>query len=271
MVRGRLRSLVNIALAVGSGVVNVAARSCCLCMRVGSRNVATGLALAEDLGPNRPAPSSSASCSPIAVLKAPPAAAGSSPTAPSSAPSSFVARARPGSRPCRPATIKVDGGSVCAHLPGLPITPCFRVQKLELPELPRFGLRAGLCLLRFHQRNPRSELRAPSGRSSRRPAATPIAQYAPGAAAVAHRSNRSACHSRSSRNGVASAAKTPRPMVSIAAIMRPSRPSSRSASETMRIFGVAVGEARRSACAISSSSRCGLSAQTARRRLRSSG
>ena len=35
----------------------------------------------------------------------------------------------------------------------------------------------------------------------------------------------------------------PRPIVSIAAIMRPSRPSRRSASETIRIFGVAVGEA----------------------------
>ena len=48
----------------------------------------------------------------------------------------------------------------------------------------------------------------------------------------------------------ASAAITPRPIVSIAATMRPSRPSSRSASATMRIFGVAVGEARRRARAI---------------------
>ena len=45
-------------------------------------------------------------------------------------------------------------------------------------------------------------------------------------------------------------------------IMRPSRPSSRSASETIRMFGVAVGEARRKACAMLLSSRCGLSAQT---------
>src|ERR1700687_5439563 len=29
-------------------------------------------------------------------------------------------------------TVKVDGGSMCAHLSGLPITPCFRVQKIDL-------------------------------------------------------------------------------------------------------------------------------------------
>jgi hypothetical protein len=43
----------------------------------------------------------------------------------------------------------------------------------------------------------------------------------------------------------------PRPMVSTAAIMRPLRPSNLSASETIRMLGVAVGEARRSACAMS--------------------
>src|SRR3974390_3436524 len=31
----------------------------------------------------------------------------------------------------RAGTIKVDNSSMCAHLAGLPITPCFRVRKLD--------------------------------------------------------------------------------------------------------------------------------------------
>src|SRR5262249_38203456 len=60
-------------------------------------------------------------------------------------------------------------------------------------------------------------------------------------------------YSSSSRNGSASYAISPRPMASIAATMRPSRPSTRSASATRRPLGVAVAEARRSACAIAHS------------------
>src|SRR5271169_3392722 len=29
-------------------------------------------------------------------------------------------------------TIRMDGASMCAHLPGLPVTPCFKVQKIDL-------------------------------------------------------------------------------------------------------------------------------------------
>src|SRR5580698_4003963 len=53
-------------------------------------------------------------------------------------------------------------------------------------------------------------------------------------------------YSRSSRNGAASSAMIPRPMVSTAAIIRPWRPSNLSASDTIRIYGVAVGDALRS-------------------------
>jgi len=28
-------------------------------------------------------------------------------------------------------TIRVDGGSMCAHLAGMPFTPCFRVEKID--------------------------------------------------------------------------------------------------------------------------------------------
>ena len=30
-----------------------------------------------------------------------------------------------------PGTIRVDGPAICAHPPGLPIAPCFRVQKID--------------------------------------------------------------------------------------------------------------------------------------------
>ena len=64
-------------------------------------------------------------------------------------------------------------------------------------------------------------------------------------------------HSRSSRNGSPAKAARPCPIASMARTMRPSRPSARSASDTISGFGVAVGEARRSACAIAASSRAG--------------
>src|SRR5262249_13197652 len=74
---------------------------------------------------------------------------------------------------------------------------------------------------------------------------------------------RRADHSRSSRNGIPSYAISPRPIASIAATMRPSRASIRSAIATMRALGVAVAEALRICCAIPISSRPGLSAQAA--------
>jgi hypothetical protein len=69
-----------------------------------------------------------------------------------------------------------------------------------------------------------------------------------------------ASYSNSSRNGWASSAMAPLPISSMAATMRPLRPSARSASATMRALGVAVGDARRKACAMASSRRLGLSA-----------
>jgi hypothetical protein len=55
----------------------------------------------------------------------------------------------------------------------------------------------------------------------------------------------------------------PRPMDSMAAIMRPLRPSTRSAIATMRLFGVAVGEARRNSRAMVNSHLLVLSEQAA--------
>ncbi len=69
----------------------------------------------------------------------------------------------PGSRQLRfanlpPGTITVTPTSVCAHLAGLPINPCFRVQKIDFHSFRGSisGLSFAYC--DFHQRNPRSAL-----------------------------------------------------------------------------------------------------------------
>ena len=63
-----------------------------------------------------------------------------------------------------PGTIKVTHTSMCAHLPGLPIEPCFRVQKIDYHSFRGSisGLSFAYC--DFRQRNPRAAL-------TRRPAA----------------------------------------------------------------------------------------------------
>jgi len=53
-------------------------------------------------------------------------------------------------------TIKVSSNSMCAHLAGLPIEPCFRVQKIDYRSFRGSisGLSFAYC--DFYQRNPRS-------------------------------------------------------------------------------------------------------------------
>jgi hypothetical protein len=71
-----------------------------------------------------------------------------------------------------PGTIRADGTAMCAHLSGLPITPCFRVQKIDYRSFR--GSIAGLdfAYCDFHQPSLRSHLVSSPARSS---AATPIA------------------------------------------------------------------------------------------------
>ena len=245
MVRIRLRNLVNIGLrSLSCGVANVVrvAVACGTCV--------LGAIAARPRSSARKtrAPSSWANCSPTPVSTAPPAWAGSLPTAPWSAPSGrgprrgalrgIAGRDPPGEErrdvraPERPADRAVFPGAADRPSP-----------------VPRVDLRPGFRLLRLlsaqsaradHQR----PYRAGGRHHSRQAQAGGRITFIPSRAG---RNERPVTHSRSSRNGLASTAKSPRPIVSIAAIMRPSRPSRRSASETMRMFGVAVGEARRSA------------------------
>jgi hypothetical protein len=71
-----------------------------------------------------------------------------------------------------PGTIRVDGSSMCAHLSGLPLTPCFRVQKIDYRSFRGSIAGLGFAYCDFYQHNPRPQM--VSG-PPERPAATPIA------------------------------------------------------------------------------------------------
>ena len=68
-------------------------------------------------------------------------------------------------------TIRVDGGSMCAHLAGLPITPCFKVEKIDYKSFRGSLSGLGFAYCDFSQRNPRTQL---INVPSEQPAATPI-------------------------------------------------------------------------------------------------
>jgi hypothetical protein len=55
-------------------------------------------------------------------------------------------------------TIKVDTSSVCAHLAGLPIEPCFRVQKIDYRSFRGSISGLGFAYCDFAQHNPRAQM-----------------------------------------------------------------------------------------------------------------
>jgi len=57
-----------------------------------------------------------------------------------------------------PGTIKVTPTAVCASLPGLPIQPCFRVQKINYRSFRGSISGLGFAYCDFYQRNPRAAL-----------------------------------------------------------------------------------------------------------------
>lgn len=75
-------------------------------------------------------------------------------------------------------TIRVDGRSMCAHLAGLPFTPCFRVEKIDYRSFrgSLSGLSFAYC--DFYQRNPRSHL-VNSSLEQSTTAETPVANVRP--------------------------------------------------------------------------------------------
>jgi hypothetical protein len=75
-------------------------------------------------------------------------------------------------------TIRVDGEAMCAHLAGMPFTPCFRVEKIDYRSFrgSLSGLSFAYC--DFYQRNPRSHLISSSAEQSGGPS-TPVANARP--------------------------------------------------------------------------------------------
>ena len=57
-----------------------------------------------------------------------------------------------------PGTIRVTSTAVCAHLSGLLIQPCFRVQRLDYHSFRGSISGLGFAYCDFHQRNPRAAL-----------------------------------------------------------------------------------------------------------------
>jgi hypothetical protein len=76
-------------------------------------------------------------------------------------------------------TIKVEGTSMCAHLSGLPITPCFRVQRIDYRSFRGSLSGLGFAYCDFTQRNPRTQLTASPTGPAESPRATPVANTRP--------------------------------------------------------------------------------------------
>jgi hypothetical protein len=77
---------------------------------------------------------------------------------------SVIGTIRPGGRgemrfaTLPPNTLKVEGGSICAHLSGLPIEPCFRVQKIDYKSFRGSVSGFGFAYCDFQQHNPRAQI-----------------------------------------------------------------------------------------------------------------
>jgi hypothetical protein len=95
---------------------------------------------------------------------------------------SVVGTIRPGGRgemrfaALPPGTLRVEGSSICAHLSGLPIEPCFRVQKIDFRSFRGSVSGLGFAYCDFHQHNPRAQMISRSAAPAR---ATPIATLRP--------------------------------------------------------------------------------------------
>jgi len=57
-----------------------------------------------------------------------------------------------------PGTVKVDGAAMCAHLAGLPIQPCFKVDKIDYRSFRGSISGMSFAYCDFRQHNPRTQL-----------------------------------------------------------------------------------------------------------------
>jgi hypothetical protein len=55
-------------------------------------------------------------------------------------------------------TLRVEGASMCAHLSGLPLTPCFKVEKIDFRSFRGSVSGMGFAYCDFAQHNPRAQI-----------------------------------------------------------------------------------------------------------------
>jgi hypothetical protein len=103
---------------------------------------------------------------------------------------SVVGTIRPGGRGemrfanLPPGTLRIEGSSMCAHLTGMIVQPCFRVQKIDYRSFRGSLSGLGFAYCDFYQHNPRADMmsRGPEPRTrmtSRAPGRPAPAQPAP--------------------------------------------------------------------------------------------
>jgi hypothetical protein len=169
MVRGQLRNVVNIAFEsiVGSSMLLRVAVVCACVLGAAS-------AVAEELGPEQ------AKAFVVGKLFAYTCFDGTAGMGRIFSDGSVVGTIRPGGHgevrfAALPAgTIKVEGTAMCAHLSGVPIEPCFKVQKIDYRSFRGSIAGLGFAHCDFYQHNPRAQIIT---RASARP--TPMATLRP--------------------------------------------------------------------------------------------
>ena len=153
MVRGRLRNLVNMAFwseVESPMLVRVALLGACL--------LGASAAIAEDLGPEQ------ARTFVVGKLFSYTCFEGTAGTGRIFPDGSVVGTIRirgqgqPRFATLPAGTVRVEGTSMCAHLSGLPITPCFRVQKLDFRSFRGSISGLGFAYCDFTRHDPRTQM-----------------------------------------------------------------------------------------------------------------
>ena len=144
---------------------------------------------------------------------------------------SVIGTIRPGGRgeirfaTLPPNTLKVEGGSICAHLSGLPIEPCFRVQKIDYKSFRGSVSGFGFAYCDFQQHNPRAQLITHSSASASAAAPGHAMVLAPATAAASSAASASSSTSAPSLAPARAAAQTPATAQTPASAPAPSAPS----------------------------------------------
>ena len=179
MVRGRLRNFVNLAFVSRVELPMLSRVAVVVCASIFGVVSAT----AEELGPEQ------AKAFVVGKLFAYTCFDGTAGMGRIFADGSVIGTIRPGGRgdvrfaSLPPGTIKVEGTSMCAHLSGMPLQPCFRVEKIDYRSFRGSVAGLGFAYCDFSQHNARAQIisRAPEPRTritSRMPPPAPV-QAAP--------------------------------------------------------------------------------------------